>query len=79
MNGELPPSARLLGMGFYLAICIVLGTVGGMQLDKALDSGKAFTVAGLLLGLFFGLWGSWIQLRQVLDAINQRRAGGKQD
>lgn len=79
MNGELPPSARLLGMGFYIAICIVLGVVGGMQVDKALDTGKAFTVVGLLLGLFFGLWGGWIQLKRVLDAIDRRRTGGKQD
>jgi len=79
VNGELPPSARLLGMGFYVALCIVLGVVGGMQLDKALDSGKAFTVVGLLVGLFFGLWGGWLQLKQVLDAVNRRSAGGKQD
>ena len=79
MNGELPPSARLLGMGFYVALCIVLGVVGGMQLDKALDSGKAFTVVGLLVGLFLGLWGGWLQLKQVLDAVNRRSAGGKQD
>jgi hypothetical protein len=65
-------------MGFYIALCIVLGTVGGMQVDGALDTGKLFTVVGLLLGLFFGLWGGWIQLKQVLDAINRRNAGGKQ-
>ncbi len=75
----MPPSARLLGMGFYVALCIVLGTVGGMQLDRALDSGKAFTVVGLLVGLFLGLWGGWIQLRQVLQAINRKGTGGKQD
>ncbi len=79
MNGELPPSARLLGMGFYIAICIVLGAVGGMQADGALDTGKLFTVVGLLLGLFLGLWGGWIQLRDVLATINRRGTGGKQD
>jgi hypothetical protein len=67
-------------MGFYIAICIVLGVVGGMQLDGWLDTGKLFTVLGLLLGLFFGLWGGWLQLREVLDAINRRgTTGGKQD
>lgn len=79
MNGELPPSARLLGMGFYIAICIVLGVVGGMQADKALDTGKLLTVVGLLLGLFFGLYGGWVQLREVLEAIDRRRTGGNQD
>ena len=73
------PAARLLGMGFYIATCIVLGVVGGMQLDGAMDTGKLFTVVGLLLGLFFGLLGGWIQLREVLDAINRRGTGGNQD
>jgi F0F1-type ATP synthase assembly protein I len=73
------PAARLLGMGFYIATCIVLGVVGGMQLDGALDTGKLFTVVGLLLGLVLGLLGGWFQLREVLDAINRGRTGGKQD
>jgi hypothetical protein len=73
------PAARLLGMGFYIATCIVLGVIGGMALDGAMDTGKLFTVIGLLLGLFFGLWGGWLQLRQVLDAINRRQTGGKSD
>jgi hypothetical protein len=73
------PAARLLGMGFYIATCIVLGVLGGMAADGAMDTGKLFTVVGLLLGLFFGLWGGWLQLRQVLDAINRRQTGGRSD
>jgi Putative F0F1-ATPase subunit Ca2+/Mg2+ transporter len=70
---------RLIGMGWYVAICIVLGVFGGIELDKLLDTGKLFTVVGLFVGLFFGLWGGWLQLREVLDAINRRGTGGKQD
>jgi hypothetical protein len=66
-------------MGFYVAICIVLGVVGGMQADKLLDTGKLLTVVGLLLGLFFGLYGGWVQLRDVLAAINRRGTGGNSD
>jgi F0F1-type ATP synthase assembly protein I len=69
------PAMRLIGMGWFVAICIVLGVVGGIQLDKAVDTGKLFTVIGLFVGLFFGLWGGWLQLRQVLDAINRGRTG----
>ena len=69
------PAMRLIGLGWFVAICIVLGVVGGIQLDKAVDTGKLFTVIGLFVGLFFGLWGGWLQLRQVLDAINRRRTG----
>jgi Putative F0F1-ATPase subunit Ca2+/Mg2+ transporter len=70
---------RLIGMGWYVAICILLGVFGGMELDKLLDTGKLFTVVGLFVGLFSGLWGGWLQLREVLDAIDRRRTGGKQD
>ena len=73
----LPPSARLVGIGFYVALCIVLGTMGGRELDKALDTGKLLTLLGLGLGLTLALWGGMRQLMEVLDAINRRR--GKQD
>jgi hypothetical protein len=69
------PAMRLIGIGWFIAICIILGVVGGIQLDKALDSEKLFTVVGIFVGLFFGLWGGWIQLRDVLNAINRRRTG----
>ena len=73
----LPPSARLLGIGFYVAICIVLGTMGGLALDGALDTGRLFTILGLLVGLVMALWGGYRQLQEVLDAINRRGAGDK--
>ena len=70
------PAMRLIGIGWLVAICIILGVVGGIQLDKAVGTDKLFTVVGIFVGLFFGLWGGWIQLREVLDAINRRRTGG---
>ena len=70
---RLPPSARLLGIGFYIAICIVLGTLGGRELDRAFDTGRLLTVAGLALGLVVALWGGTLQLMEVLRAIDARR------
>jgi hypothetical protein len=78
MDG-LPPSARLVGIGFYVAISIVAGTLGGREIDRALDSGTAFTLAGLALGLFLALWGGTRQLMEVLAEINRRRTGGKKE
>ena len=72
---EMPPSARLVGIGFYVAICIVAGTLGGRELDRALDTGRLLTVIGLGLGLALALWGAVRQLMEVLDAINRRRRG----
>ena len=75
--GGLPPTARLMGIGFYIGITIVLFTVGGIQLDKMLDTGKLFTVAGLATGLALALYGAFQQLMEVLDAIDRRRKAGK--
>lgn len=71
--GGLPPSAKLIGIGFYIGITIVLFTVGGIQLDKMLESGKLFTVAGLAIGLFLALFGAYQQLMEVLKEIDERR------
>jgi hypothetical protein len=76
MDG-LPPSARLVGIGFYVGLCIALGTVGGRELDRALDTGTVFTLLGLALGLVLAIWGGVRQLLDVLDAINRQRTEGK--
>ena len=74
----LPPSARLIGIGFYFATCIVLGTLGGRELDRALDTGQVFTLLGLALGLVLAIYGGIKQLMDVLAEINRRRTEGKQ-
>lgn len=75
--GGLPPSARLIGIGFYIGLTIVLFTVGGLQLDKMFETGKLFTVAGLAIGLALALYGAYQQLMEVLDLIDRRRKAGK--
>jgi hypothetical protein len=69
----LPPSARLVGIGFYIAICIVAGTLGGRELDKAFDTGRLLTVIGLTVGLVLALYGGLRQLMDVLEAIRRGR------
>jgi F0F1-type ATP synthase assembly protein I len=73
----LPPSAQLLGIGFYFVFCIVLGTLGGREVDKLVGTHNVFTLVGLSLGLVSALYGGVRQLMDVLDAINRRRTGGQ--
>ncbi len=75
--GDLPPSARLVGIGFYVAICIAGGTIGGQELDKVLDTGKVLTLVGLGVGLVLALYGGMHQLLEVLNEMNRRRTEGK--
>jgi hypothetical protein len=77
MRGALPAAARLVGIGFYVALCIAIGVLGGRELDRALDTGKLFTLLGLAVGLGCGLWGLVRQLMDVLEVINRGRTESK--
>ena len=75
MMTRLPPTVRLTGLGFYLALCIVGGVFGGVQLDELLDTGRLFAVLGLFLGLALGLGGSFILLLEVLKTNKDKKEG----
>jgi len=67
MMTRLAPTIRLMGLGFYIAACIVGGVVGGLQLDRLLDTGRLFAVLGLLVGLTVALLGGYLLLMEVLN------------
>ena len=73
----MPPSGRLVGIGFYIGLCIALGTIGGKELDEALDTGRLFTLLGLGFGLALALIGGTRQLMDVLAEINRRQSRRK--
>ncbi len=72
--GRLPPAVRLLGIGWYFALCIVLGIVGGVLLDRQVGKDHIFTLIGLFLGLILAFFGGYIMLLEVLG-LRQRRQG----
>ena len=72
---RLPPTVRLSGLGFYLALCIVGGVFGGVQLDGLLDTGRLFAVLGLFAGLALGLGGSVVLLLEVLKTNDDKKEG----
>ena len=62
----LPPAIRLIGIGWYFAVCIVAGVVGGVLLDRAADTTPWLTLLGLFLGLIAAFWGGYRMLQDVL-------------
>ncbi len=48
---------RLIGVGWYIAICIVLGIVAGLWLDEKVGLKPLFTLVGLFIGLASAFWG----------------------
>jgi F0F1-type ATP synthase assembly protein I len=75
--GNVGPAARLLGIGTYVAVCIVLGTLGGRWLDSQFETEPLLTVIGLFLGLALAIYGAVQQLFEVLHEIDARRKEGK--
>ncbi len=64
---RLPATARLIGIGWYVAVCIVLGVVGGVFLDRALDTAPWLAMLGLSLGLVSAFYGAYRMLMDVLE------------
>jgi ATP synthase protein I len=48
---------RLVGLGWYVGACILLGVLGGLWLDNKLKSTPVFVLVGLLLGIVVAFYG----------------------
>ena len=58
---------RLLGLGWYVALSIVLGVGGGLWLDGKLDVRPLFTLLGLALGLVVAFYGAYKMVQPLLN------------
>jgi F0F1-type ATP synthase assembly protein I len=66
MLANLPPTVRLIGLGWYLAFCIAGGIIGGVLLDRWLGTEPIFVMVGLFGGLFLAFWGGYFMLMEAL-------------
>ncbi len=65
---------RLVGVGWYIGICITLGVWGGLWLDQKLNTRPICVIAGLLLGIFTAFYGVY---RMVLPNITGKQGKGR--
>ncbi|MCH7835902.1 MAG: AtpZ/AtpI family protein [Chloroflexi bacterium] len=72
---RLPPTVRLTGLGFYIALCISGGVFGGVQLDGWLETGRLFAILGLFAGLAAALGGGYLLLLDVLKTNKDKKEG----
>ena len=56
-RGTLAIVLQLVGVGWYVAVCIVGGLGVGLWLDRKLDMVPVFTLAGILLGTVVAFYG----------------------
>jgi len=62
------PALRVTGIGFYIATCIVGGTLIGWWLG---DKRPLYTIIGLLSGLVLALYGAYRMIRPIFNANNK--------
>ena len=65
---------RFVGIGWYIAACIVLGALGGRWLGQQVDGGSGVAIFSIL-GLFIGLAVAFYGVYRMLKSITS----GKQD
>jgi len=65
---------RLMGVGWYVGICIVLGVVGGLWLDDKFNTAPILVIVGLILGVVVAFYGVY---RMILPNISKRQNKGK--
>ena len=63
---------RLLGIGWFVTMCIGGGAVGGLLLDRQLDTGPILTLVGLCVGIAVAVVGMYRMLMAVLVAPEEQ-------
>ncbi|MBI4337066.1 MAG: AtpZ/AtpI family protein [Chloroflexi bacterium] len=66
-------SLRFAGLGWYIALCILAGIVGGYFLDRWLGTKPLFILVGILLGTVVAFYGVY---RMVAPLMSMEKNGG---
>ena len=68
---------QLLGLGWYVALCVAGGVAGGVYLDGRLGAKPVFTLLGVFLGITAAFYGLYKMVKPLLDTGNGKTAPGK--
>ncbi len=63
---------QLVGMGWYIATCLVLGILAGIWLDQALHLAPVFMLIGLAVGLGLAFMGMY---RMLVNVVKDQDTG----
>ena len=69
----------LLGMGFYIAMAIVLGIWGGNWLDGKFNTGPLLLIIGLILGIAVAVLGVYNMLKPYIDDAKKAENNSKKN
>jgi len=60
---------RLVGVGWYVGVCIVGGVFAGLWLDGRLNTEPILVIVGLILGIIVAFYGVY---RMILPNIGKK-------
>ena len=67
--GRWRAAMRLVGVGWYIALCILLGVWGGLWLDERLKT-SFLVIVGLIIGVAVAIYGVY---RMLLPAMSNHQ------
>ena len=65
---------RLLGIGWYVGLCIAAGAVAGLWADRALDLSPLLTLLVIALGLIAAVGGLVRMILALLSYITENKS-----
>ena len=68
---------RLLGIGWYVALCIGGGALVGLWLDRRFDLNPVLTLVGLFLGIVIAGIGMYRMLMAVFATTSESKDEGR--
>ena len=63
---------RMIGVGWYIGLCIVFGLSGGLWLDNKFNTKPLLTIIGLILGVIVAIYGVYRMLVPLLGDKNKK-------
>jgi len=69
-------AARLIGIGWYIGISVAGGIIGGVWLDRKLETSIIFTLVGLFLGLGVAFLGTYRMISPLIKEQQGKSKGG---
>ena len=70
---------RLVGVGWFISSCVVIGLLGGMWLDNKTDSSPLFVLSGIGLGLLVSGYSIYKTLAYIIRQSDTNIAPLKED
>ena len=70
---------RVAGLGWYVALCIVFGVVGGLWLDSKVDTSPIFMLLGTILGVVVAFFGIYKMVVPLLHITDDEGLNGRED